>query len=202
MFDVKGLVDISDKLGVIDTVKSKLIRQPDPASAKLEAVLAEISKIYLAFEQELARYLSLTLEPAELGNERPVLIELESGKIAARMGVARGHCSRIHNIFKRYLSPWFQRLLSKSEVSRMDDLFMDLSDADGRMLDIIDQVSGWLAQEASATSNLLENGDIAGAQARLAQARKEVLPARRAIAEAMRKIYELEATFVEASGAV
>src|SRR5271157_683075 len=153
MFDIKGLVDISEKLGLIDALKTKLIRQPDPAAAKLQAVLDEISKIYLAFEQELVRYLSLTLDPDELPHEKNVLIDLEGGNIVARMGEARGHCSKIYNIYKRYLSPWFQRLfasseLSNEELSNMDSLFMDLSSTDGRMLDLVDQVSGWLSQEA------------------------------------------------------
>ena len=84
----------------------------------------------------------------------------------------------------------------------IDRLFRNLSDGDSRMLDIIDQVSGWLAQEASATSDLIEKKDLVGAQARLAQARKEVLPARRAVSEAMRNIYEIQATFVAAAGPV
>ena len=207
MFDIKGLVDISDKLGIIETVKAKLIRQPDPAAAKLQAALDEISKIYLVFEQELVRYLSLTLEPSELASERPVLLELEGGQIAARMGAARGHCSKIGNIFTRYLSPWFQRLfansvLSNDEITSMNKLFMELSDTDGKMLDLIDEVAGWLSQEASAVSDLADKGEVAAAQTRLAQARKDVLPARRAMSEAMRHIYDVEATFVAASGAV
>jgi hypothetical protein len=207
MFDVKGLVDISKDLGLLDTLKAKLIRQPDPAAAKLQAVLDEIAKLCLVFEQELVRYLSLTLDPAELNHEKAVFIELESGQIAARMGAARGHCSKISNIFGRYLDPWFQRLFKDSELSNdellsIDRLFRNLSDGDSRMLDIIDQVSGWLAQEAAATSDLIEKKDLVGAQARLAQARKEVLPARRAVSEAMRNIYEIQATFVAAAGPV
>ncbi len=207
MFDVKGLVGISKDLGLLDTLKAKFIRQPDPAAAKLQAVLDEISKIYLVFEQELVRYLSLTLDPAELNHEKAVFIELESGQIAARMGTARGHSSKIRNIFERYLNPWFQRLFDDSQLSNdeflsINRLFRNLSDGDSHMLDIIDQVSGWLAQEASNTCDLIEKKDMAGAQARLARARKEVLPARRAVSEAMRNIYEIQAAFVAASGAV
>ena len=102
---VKDLVEVSDKLGLIHAVKSKLVRQPDPAADHLLAVLEEILKIYLAFEAELARYLSLTLEPAEIAEERKTLVELEGGQVSARMAGARGHCGKIYNIYRRYLTP-------------------------------------------------------------------------------------------------
>jgi hypothetical protein len=42
MFNIKDLVDISDKLGIIQAVKSKLTSQPDPAADLLVAVLEEV----------------------------------------------------------------------------------------------------------------------------------------------------------------
>jgi hypothetical protein len=202
MFNAKDLVDISDKLGLIQAVKSKLVSQPDPASSKLLAVLGEISKIYLIFEEELTRYLSLTLDEEELKEETGILLDLESGKITARMGAARGHCGKIYNIFTRYLSPWFKRALSSDEVSMMGQLFAQMSLTDSLMLDVIDQVSRWLSQEAEATLDLVERGELDAAQKRIAEARRQVLPARRAISNAMRKIYDIEASFIETSGAV
>jgi len=133
-----------------------LISQPDPAASNLLAVLSEISKIYLAFEEELTRYLALTLEPNELQEEKPILLDLEGGKIIARMGAARGHCGRIHNLYIRYLSPWFTRVLNDSEVAMMGQLFADMSLTDSAMLNVIDQVSNWLASEASETLNLVK----------------------------------------------
>lgn len=46
MFGADKLVDTADRLGVIDAVKTKLVKQPDPAAAKLVTVLEELSKIY------------------------------------------------------------------------------------------------------------------------------------------------------------
>ena len=82
-----------------------------------------------------------TLERAELADEKSTLLELEGGKIAARMNAARGHCIRIDNIFNRYLSPWFKRILQPDEVSMMGNLFTQLSSTDGMMLEAIDNVS-------------------------------------------------------------
>ncbi len=202
MFQAKDLVDVTDKLGLIQAVKSKLVGQPDPAASKLLAVLSEISKIYLAFEEELTGYLALTLEKAELKDDKKVLIKLEGGKVAARMKDAKGHCTRIYNIFKQYLSPWFKRVLNSSEVSMMEDLFNDMSLTDGVMLRVIEQVANWLATESQATLELVERGKLLEAQRRVSDARRAVLPARKTISSAMGRIRDIEADFIEASGAV
>jgi hypothetical protein len=202
MFPVKDLVDVSDKLGVIQAVKSKLISQPDPAAAKLLAVLSEISKIYLAFEDELTRYLALTLEPAELAEEKSALLELEGGRINARMNSARGHCGRIYNIFTKYLSPWFKRVLRPEEISMMETLFAQMSLTDSMMLEAINNVSEWLTTESQTVLDFVDRNQFREAQQRVSDARRAVLPARRAIASAMRRIYDIEADFIQATGAV
>ncbi len=199
---LKDLVDLSDKLGIIQVVKSKLINQPDPAADHLFAALEEISKIYLALEIELTRYLSLTLEPDQKAEERKALIELEGGQITARMSAARGHCSKIFNIYQRYLTPWFQRVLAPEEQSMMQKLFSDLSVADRGMIDIISKVSMWLEARATETLNLIDADNFQSAKQRVRKAREEVAPARKAISTAMRRIRELEADFIEISGAV
>lgn len=201
MFNPKDLVDISDKLGIIQAVKSKLVSQPDPAASHLLAALEEILKIYLAFESELTKYLALTLEPDELREERATLLDLEGGKITARMGAARGHCGKIFNIYQRYLSPWLKRVLNPREEAMMHRLFVDMSQTDSMMLDIIDEISVWLATEAEQTLNLIDAGDIRSAQQRVRTARIQVSPARKAISGAMRRIRDIEADFIEASGA-
>ncbi len=201
MFNPKDLVDISDKLGIIQAVKSKLVSQPDPAASHLLAALEEILKIYLAFESELTKYLALTLEPGEIREERATLLDLEGGKITARMGAARGHCGKIFNIYQRYLSPWLKRVLNSGEAAMMHRLFVDMSQTDSMMLNIIDEISVWLATEAEQTLNLIDAGDIQSAQQRVRAARIQVSPARKAISGAMRRIRDIEADFIEASGA-
>lgn len=202
MFNPKDLVDISDKLGIIQVVKSKLVRQPDPAASHLLAALEEILKIYLAFESELTKYLALTLERDEIREERAILLDLESGKITARMGAARGHCGKIFNIYERYLKRWLKRALNPGEASMMHQLFVDMSLTDSMMLNVIDEISVWLATEAEVTLNLVDAGDFKSARQRVRKARIQVSPARKAIAEAMRRIRDIEADFIEVSGAV
>jgi hypothetical protein len=198
----KNLVEISDKLGVIQAIKSKLVAQPDPAAATLLAALAEISKIYLAFETEITTYLSLTLEPDHLREERASLLSLEAGQLAARMRSAKGHCSRIWNVYERYLNPWFQRILNPNEVAVARDLFQAMETSDVRMVDVIDKVAEWLAKEASKTLSLVDDNKLPEARKRIAKARAALFPARRIISAAMRRLFDLEGDFIAASGAI
>lgn len=60
---LKSLLDIADKTGALEKVKSKLIMQPDPAAEKLDTVLDEILKVYASIQLELPQYLSLWFDP-------------------------------------------------------------------------------------------------------------------------------------------
>lgn len=69
-------------------------------------------------EDELTTYLSLFLDdsdPKQLARERAALARLDGGAVHARMQEARGRCSKIWNIYNRYLTPWFDRILNPSE---------------------------------------------------------------------------------------
>jgi hypothetical protein len=199
------LVDTADRVGALEAVKRQLVKQPDPAAAKLVTVLEELSKIYGAIEDELTTYLSIFLDdsdPKQLARERAALARLDGGLVRARMQEARGRCSKIWNIYVRYLTPWFDRLLNPGEREQLRSLFRELSDVDSQMVDAIDEVASWLESEATETSALIEGNDFAAANARIVAARREVRPLRQRIAEAMMQIRSLEGDFVEMSGAV
>lgn len=199
------LVDTADRLGAIEAVKRKLIKQPDPAAAKLVTVLEELSKVYGALEDELTTYLALFFDdsdPKQLARERAALGRLEGGAIRARMGEARGRCGKIWNIYQRYLTPWFDRVLNRAEREQLGGLFRELSEIDSHMVDTIDDVASWLTAEALATGELVEQSNLTDANARVAAARREIRPLRERIAEAMLQIRRLEGEFIEVSGAV
>jgi hypothetical protein len=199
------LVDTADRLGAIEAVKRKLVKQPDPAAAKLVTVLEELSKVYGAMEDELTTYLSLFFDdsdPKQLSRERAALASLEGGAIRARMEEARGRCSKIWNIYVRYLTPWFDRVLDSSESEQLRMLFRELSDIDSHMVDAINDLADWLTAEARETGDLVEQNDFAEANARVLAARREIRPLRERIAEAMIQIRRLESEFIEISGAV
>jgi hypothetical protein len=199
------LVDVADRVGAIDAVKRKLVRQPDPAAAKLVTVLEELSKIFGAMEDELTTYLSLFFDDSDLkqlAREKAALARLEGGAIRARMGEARGRCAKIWNIYVRYLTPWFDRVLNPSESEQLRSLFRELSEIDSHMVDAINDVASWLTAEALTTGDLAERNDFADANARVLAARREIRPLRERMAAAMLQIRRLEGEFIEISGAV
>jgi len=200
---IELLIDVADQLGVIQAVKGKLLRQPDPAAEKLVIALDEIYKIYGSMNDEISTYLGLWFDPSNPPIEqRKTLISFEGGEIKARMGKARGHCHKIFNIYLRYLKPWFSTVLSTNEAHIMEKIFHSFRELDISMLDNIDHLAYWLSKEATVTLDLLDAGNLDEANRRVQAARKEIQPDRLALAKAMRDLLDLQAEFIEVSGTV
>ena len=134
----RKLSKLTEELGLLDVIKCKLMKQPDRAAAKLTTVLEELLKSLLVFESEVVRFLSITLDGGpEVGNDRAILHALEGQTLWARLQAARGHCSKIENIYKIFLDPWFRRVvdLDKTEREALRSLFYGLSQSDSLMVD-------------------------------------------------------------------
>ena len=210
MMDTKLLMDgtaklaeMVGKIGVLDIVKKKLARQPDVAAAKLAAVLEELQKTVMLFEVEVVPLLAMSLSPGpELRRDMATLYSLESQSLWSRSGAARGHCHKIGNIYDRFLDPWFQRVtkLNATERGALKELFDELRDADNVMLDLLNRCTGWIADAALQVLDLLEKNQIDEANELLTRFRKDVLPVRRALAEVMHTLRDLEADFICMSG--
>jgi hypothetical protein len=195
--------DLAEGLGIIEALKSKLIKRPDPAADKLAIVLEELSKIYSSIDSELSRYLSIHFDPSEPpGATRAMLIEFEGNKVEARMKEARGHCSKICNIYIRYLNPWFHSILFPDETKKMAELFHDLRWYDTKMNYNIELLAKWLSKEASATLILVDSDRFDEANTRIRAAHLEVLESRKALAQAVCTLRDLQAEFIKASGAI
>ena len=201
---VGELVTIAEKVGAIEAVKGKLLSQPDPAAEKLIIALEEIYKIYLSLEEALTSYLSVWLDPEnpELPKAKAILIGLEGGETQARMEKSRGSCSKITNIYERYLRGWFSRVLDNTEAEQLRALFREMADFDSYMVDAIVAVSKWLTLQASETLELLGAGDMSAAQRQVDAARRAILPDRRQISRVIGDLLRLQAEFTEVSGSL
>lgn len=200
MFDIATIIDLADKLGIIQALKAKLLRQPDKAADKLVLVLDELSKVYTAIEAELVRYLSLHFDPGEgLQEDRATLLTLEGGQLESRVSEARGHCHKISTIYNKYLDSWFHRALNPDEARMLKEVFDDLGDADSGMLFVLDQMVKWLSNEAMETLNLVDDNKLDEANHRIKEARNNVLSARRAISKAMYDMRNLQSEFITIS---
>jgi hypothetical protein len=205
----KDLVDVADKLGVIQAVKRKLVAQPDPALDKLVIALEEVSKIYDVLQSEIKGILSLYFDPSQTpaaaksrAEERKALIALEGGELAVRMRRAKGHSGKIQNIYDKYLSPWFGRILTPDENHSMFQFFHFFHGVDLEMVNRIEQVADSLSQNAVAIADMVDGDRFDEANRRIKDLRNELRPTRRQIAEVMKVLFDLEAEFTEVSGAV
>ena len=202
-FDPSFILDLADKLGLIQSVKGKLLRNPDAAADKLVLVLDELTKVYITVEAELVSYLSLYFEPQEnLAEERAQLLKLEGGQLKARVAEARGHCHKIGNIYWNHLNPWFARVLDSDEQQMLQSLFMALGSADAGMISLLDGLVAWLAPQASATLDLVDGSQIDEANQHIRTARKEVATVRQTTARAVVDLRNLQADFIFASNSL
>jgi hypothetical protein len=204
MLALAPLVTIIDKLGIISTVKDKLLQHPDPAADKLVVVLEEVSKVFQALDSELSRYLSIAFDddPVRHMHERESLLKLEGGQIKSRVDEARGHCDKIENIYSRYLERWFACAVSPGEAKQLEELFGLLGTWDGGIIDILGEHSKWLTAEASAVLDLVDAGSYVEANTRIRAARKALLPSRRRLSDSMSELRKLQNEFIDIAGIV
>jgi hypothetical protein len=197
---------IAERLGVLEKLKRKLMKQPDAASAKLETALIEMSKIYGVLDNAVNDYLSLWLtahgENPKWRDEVNKLRRLASGRHEVEMRRAKGDCQKIWSIYLAYLKPWFSRVLDGQESEELGVLFRELMHVDSEMVAAIEATSAWLTVEATATLHLVQQKDYDSADRMVQEAWTSWEPAAKALREGMKKLYDLRASFISVSAAV
>ncbi len=194
-----------ESLGVLEAIKKKLVRQPDPASKKLVQALHEISKIYTLLDSALTDYLSIEFienDPEENRNGRKILIKNSGGGIAVDMAEAKPHCSKISAIYKTFLNPWFQRVLETEEQKRMEELFTGIRFDDSEMQKGIEYITYWLRQKSTEVLALVNKKNYSAANQKIMEQMSEIQPVRSRVLDAIKKLYSLQADFIEISGTV
>ncbi|HMQ34483.1 MAG TPA: hypothetical protein PKD53_27350 [Chloroflexaceae bacterium] len=202
MIDLSSIINLARDLNLIEQVRWKLVRQNEPAAAKLAEVLDELAKMVGALDAEIVRYLSLSFNPETVVAGRAVLLGLEAGQSMVRMGEARGHCHKIANIYEKYLKRWFHDVLDPGEAQQIDWLFGNLSTADSMMLGAMDGVTRWLRDEAQQTLDMVDLDNFSGANQRIRDARMLVRDARVQLTEAMGSLRAMQAEFIAVARAV
>jgi hypothetical protein len=204
MIDPMAIVDLADKVGAIDAVKSRLLNQPDAAAEKLAESLEEFYKIFLALDDEVVRYLSQNFESeAAVIEARAVLLGMEVGQSRIRMHEARGSCAKMKNIYAKNLNGWFDRVLGDSvEKQRVKDIFGRLGTTDDAAVRAVDEVAAWLTSEAEQTLDLVDADNRLGAKQRVRQALLDAKPVRLKLTEAMSQLRAMQVDFIAASKTV
>jgi len=202
----EAIINITDRLGLLDKMKRKLLKQPDVASAKLETVLIEMSKVYGSLDNSANDYLGLWLLPdeqnAQWRGEVTKLRRFASGRHEAEMRKAKGDCQKVWSIYLAYLQPWFSRVLNKDEAEELGYLFGELRHIDGAMVNAIEVTSRWLTSEAAQTLALVQDKNFEAADKRIQEGWNSWQPAAETMRESMKRLYDLRAAFIGVSGAV
>jgi hypothetical protein len=196
------LFDLANRFGIIDGVAHAVVSQPGKAAVKLADVLVELVKTVEALDAEMVRYLSLYFHGDDsIARGRAVLLGMEVGQSEIRINEARGHCHKIKHIYDAHLDKWFDKVIGKTTAERnqLSTIFDGLGSADDYMIGAMREVSSWLETEAGATLDLVDAGDLLGANRRIHQARMIAKPARKQLVETAAKLRILQADFIQSS---
>jgi hypothetical protein len=196
--NVEAPIECCGELDVLDRLASVPDRQG--RAGDVAAVMEELQKSFLAFDNEVAKFLAVTLDSGQdLRADLAVLYSLEGDALWARVQTAHTRCSKIGAIHIRYLAPWFQRVtgLNASEREQLQRVFDTLGHIDGDLVGMLSPAAVWLGERARETLDAYEAGDVETARRTIAAARREILPTRRALAAALARMRDLEADFIE-----
>jgi hypothetical protein len=145
---------------------------------------------------------SLSFTPDDLRDTGKRLKELRGGKLKTELAAVKGNCARIDSIYHRYLTGWFDRVLTKAESARIQRLFFDLSDMDGRFLGSADALSNIAQQHATAILLLLQGKDVKKAMQLTHRLDVKLTPMTQQLSNYMSRLWDLQAQFIAISRAL
>ncbi|MGC1930512.1 MAG: hypothetical protein WA667_16210 [Candidatus Nitrosopolaris sp.] len=160
------------------------------------------TKIFGIMNTEITNYLALWFDPSDsrsFQDGRRTLISIEGGSVKVEMSKTRGRCSKITNIYNKFLNPWFMRILDSDEQRMMSQLFRQLDEFDGVMVRAIEELTDWLTTKARETLDLVNGGKCQEANEFIKVKRKEIQPTRVMISERIQDLYRLQADFINIS---
>jgi hypothetical protein len=202
-FPLENLIAIGRQAAVFELARGQLLAAPHSAAEQLGTVLAELRKIYTAIDGELSAYLALFFDaaaaPGDIQADRNKLLDLQSGQSAVRIAEARGSCAKIMRLYGTTLAPWFAAAaLPDAERDQIAELFQRLDMYDGVMVQTLHRITEWLVREAERTLDLVDEGQLAEANARVRLGRKSVLPSQRELFATAGALIDLQVYYSDA----
>lgn len=198
---VKDGVELLDKLGILDRLRLKLASDPDRASRELTIALTELVTGYTALHKEIVSLSMLDVDEPGRSVEQK-LTRLADGSMAAELHGVKGSCSRIGNIYDRYLTGWFSRALAPEEAQALHAAFQSLGSSDGAFVLAAEELSSAAQQAAKEALRLRRLGSPNDAARRLAELAIQLEPYREALSANMAKMWQLQAHFIQVARAV
>jgi len=189
---------VTDLPSVLKSALTRISQGAEPEMLdSIAVVLDEISKLYQVIDTELTRYLSLTFDsPEQVKFDRAILVSLDGGLIDARAHEARGHCEKIGRLYFDRMRPWMKSKLTPEELDKCDKAFRILASSDWDMSCLIRELAHWLSQKASMTLDLLDGGDLLGANRLVKDARLDCHGLRQKLASTILDMRDIQADLI------
>jgi hypothetical protein len=190
------VVDLADKLKLLDNVKKKLVNNQDEASKALREVVSDLRIMFEKLDDAIVDLLSLSISKPESESEnRKVLYSITGERLKIALRDARTRCGKIDKIYREHLSGWFPKILNPDEQMKIDDLFSYLGTADDKFIQTVDSVEWWLRKAAESLLTHLDQGDFEGAKTELANLRANSENGRKSIRDSLLNLQQMEADF-------
>lgn len=205
LFDINAINTTVNSLdSLLTRVKDRLLNNPDEASVKLADVLDELGKILDFVEKETLRFLEIFFLPDKSNfiSCRSALLSFESGYATIKGFEARGHCHKIGNIYEKYLTRWFNKVLDPAEAHEFKMIFDNMNQADVDMIYGIESVTQYLKDESQKILDLIDNNKLEEANKEIKTARTDLQQTRRNIVAALAQLRLLQASFIASAQTV
>lgn len=179
---------------------------PSIALIKINKILDEVGKTVDAVQTAGAVFLELILDPAKVGKDPKVLIDLASTKLQAMVEEKRGHCSTIWAIRQDYLQGWLdqfaitqaQKEAQIKKVDKINEIFSELSNADDDIFMKLADFAAYLqAMGQRALLHSLANEPEKARQV-LRETTIRVLEFQTTLGEVQREMLNVRRSFIEA----
>jgi hypothetical protein len=197
-------ISLLNGLGVLPSARRMMVPDYQEAAEKLAEVLGELEKNYRAIDEELKRLADLSFNPTDTDEQaRRKLDDLEPIQVSIRMEEARGHCSKIKNIYETYLKAKLRGLLLEEDArTRVENLFREMTDSDGQMMRVIQEMCNAFTGYIEQLKPLVVAREFGEANKLVRQAAEEMRPQRNTAKKAIVTLLRLRADYIEASGTV
>ena len=194
---VKTGIDVLEKLGFLEKLSLKLVSNPDKAARHLNVALTELETGYKALHDEMVLLGNLSFGPEQLRESRQILIRMKDGRVVDEVLSVKGSCSRIWNIYTRFLKGWFSRVLNADEAQELESLFFALGCMDGGFIQAVEDLSTKAQEFAKTALDHLDKKRMSAVESLTTDLERELAPIRKHLTDSMKRLWDLEDQFIK-----
>ena len=191
------VVDVADKVGLLQKLFAKVIGNPDLAVQQLAVVVGEVRRTLGSLRDTILEIGYLGVPGQESIDVQRALNRIESDELLLDVIRSKGSCMKIGHIYDNHLNAWFPSFLGNDEQKKLEELFKDLSDSDGWANEAAEKLLLDAKPFATEVRQLLDKGDEAGARKRVGEFMTALRPTLEKLSMPIAAMLDLERQFIE-----